>query len=165
MARPEKPNDDLAHATEQLALSISRLATAIESRTGEDNTLKQILNRIIQTESNIMSAISDFSDRVTAKFDEISEGVDTVVTTQATQSTSITAIADDVAFLKKTIEDMNNSPGPISAEDQAKLDAAETRLGDLATKVAALKTGSTAVAEALAALDAATEEPPAPPTT
>jgi hypothetical protein len=56
----------------------------------------------------------------------------------------------DVAFLKKTIEDLQNSSGGISPEDQALLDAAEARIGTIAEK--------------LVALDSETP-PPAPPTT
>jgi len=71
-----------------------------------------------------MSAISDFSDRVSAKFDAIGTSVDGVVA--------------DVAFLKAKIEELQNSPGTITPADQALLDALEARVGTLSTKVADL---------------------------
>lgn len=86
-------------------------------------------------ESRIMSVISDFGDRVTAKFDELGKAVD--------------GVAADVAFLKAKIEELQNNPGPITPADQAILDALEARVGTLSDKVKAL--------------DAATEEPPVPP--
>lgn len=94
-------------------------------------------------------AIEDYSAAVNAAFDGISTSVDEIVASQ-------TGIAADVTFLKDTIDKLQNNAGPISPEDQALLDAAQARVNGLATKIGEAST-------ALKALDAATEEPPAPP--
>ena len=80
-------------------------------------------------------AIKAYADAVNAQFDVIEPAVD--------------GVADDVAFLKEKIDELQNNPGPISTEDQALLDAIQSRIGTLATRVTAL--------------DAATSRP-APPT-
>lgn len=71
-----------------------------------------------------MSVISDFAARVAEKF--------------ATIDTNVEGINDDITWLKAKIEQLQNSTGVISAEDQAALDAIEARIGGLATKVADL---------------------------
>lgn len=82
-----------------------------------------------------MSKISEFGDTVNTRFDELGTAVD--------------GVAADVEFLKKEIERLQNTPGPISAEDQATLDGIQARANALSDKVKAL--------------DAATEQPPVPP--
>lgn len=71
-----------------------------------------------------MSVISDFAARVAEKFASI--------------DTNVEGINGDIAWLKTKIEQLQNSTGVISAEDQAALDAIEARIGGLATKVADL---------------------------
>ena len=71
-----------------------------------------------------MSVISDFAARVTEQFAAINSAVDGVV--------------GDVAALKTKIEQLQNSSGTISAEDQALLNSIENITGSLATKVKAL---------------------------
>ena len=51
---------------------------------------------------------------------------------------SVDGIQGDVDGLKKALEDIQNSPGTLSPEDQASLDAALTAVGAIATKVQAL---------------------------
>ena len=82
-----------------------------------------------------MSKISEYTDKVNLGFGKL--------------ETAIDGVAADVTFLKDTITQMQNNPGPISPEDQALLNAAEARL--------------TVLVEKLTALDALTT-PPAPPT-
>lgn len=96
-----------------------------------------------------MTAIKDYSDAVNAKLDEIGTSVDTL-------TAGITGVSEDVTFLKDIITKLQNNPGPISAEDQALLDAGVARVTALSEKVAPL-------AEAIAALDAATDSAPTPP--
>src|SRR6185369_2630937 len=88
-----------------------------------------------EMETRIMSAISDFGDKVNAKFDELGTAVD--------------GIATDVDFLKAEIKKLQDSPGQITPADQAILDGIQTRADALSAKVKAL--------------DAATEEPPTAP--
>lgn len=84
----------------------------------------------------IMSKITEFADAVDAH--------------NAAVDTAIQGLSDDIANLNKQIQDLQNSAGQITPEDQARLDAIQAR--------------SQTVAEKLAALDALTP-PAAPPTT
>lgn len=72
----------------------------------------------------IMSAISDFSDKVNAAFDAIGKSVDGVVS--------------DVTELKALIVKLQSTQGQITAEDQALLDKIETRVDGIVTKTQAL---------------------------
>lgn len=87
-----------------------------------------------ETETKIMSAISDFAAKQNAFNDR--------------QDAAVAGVTADVQFLKDEIIKLQNSPGPISPEDQASLDALQAR-----AEAAVVK---------LEALDAAT--PPVPPT-
>ncbi len=82
-----------------------------------------------------MSKIADFSAAVNTSFGAIATAVDGLVT--------------DIKTLNDKITDLQNSAGTVTPEDQALLDAVQAQ--------------AAAVAEKLAALDAATEAPPAPP--
>ncbi len=101
-------------------------------RTANNNNA--ILQKLAEMKGDIMSAISDFGDKVSTAFDKLGAAVD--------------GVATDVDFLKAEIKKLQDNPGPITAADQAILDGVQSRLDGLATKVAAL--------------DAATEEPPTP---
>lgn len=101
-----------------------------------EKALAGLLKAIKEMEVKVMSQISDYSDRVNAKLDSLATSVDGVVA--------------DVASLKKKIDDLQNSPGTITPEDQKLLDDIQSRVTSLADKV---KT-----------LDEATESPVEPPT-
>lgn len=58
--------------------------------------------------NSIMSAISDYAAKQKEYNDRISTGLGN--------------IAGDIAEIKRKLEEMQNNPGPISAEDQALLD-------------------------------------------
>lgn len=51
---------------------------------------------------------------------------------------AITGISEDVSFLKAKIEELQNSPGSISPEDQASLDALESRVAAMTARIEAL---------------------------
>lgn len=99
-------------------------------------------------EGRIMSSIKDFSDAVNAKFDEMGLAVDGL-------TNSLAGVSADITYLKGVIDQLQNNPGPISPEDQALLDEAVAKVNALSTNLSSVNT-------ALAALDAATEEPPIP---
>lgn len=84
---------------------------------------------------NIMSKISDYTDQV-------NEHLKTIEDAHA-------GIADDVRVIKERLEQIDQAGGPISADDQKKLDEALARVGAVAAK---LKT-----------LDEATAQVPTPP--
>lgn len=84
-------------------------------------------------EKRIMSKISEFLAKQTAHNDK--------------QDAAHEDLAGDIKFLTDKIIELQNSPGPISPEDQAGLDAMEARTA-----------AATAKLEALAA-----QTPPAPP--
>lgn len=89
-----------------------------------------------------------FADAVNAKFDAMGSDVDSLVT-------SLGGISADVDFLKKTISDLQNTPGTFTPEDQALVDSLQARVDAMGTKVSGAK-------DTAATLDAATEEPPTP---
>lgn len=93
-----------------------------------------------------MSAISDYEAKVDAAFTAIGSSVDSIVA-------SVAGVSGDVDRLKATILALQNSAGTVTPEDQALLDKSETAVNALASRVSGVK-------DALAALDAATEEAP-----
>jgi len=95
-----------------------------------------------------MSAISDYEAKVDAAFVAIGSSVDSIVT-------SVAGVSGDVSRLKALIEQLQNSAGTVTPEDQALLDKSEAAVNGLSTRILGVK-------DALAALDAATEEAPAP---
>jgi len=107
-----------------------------------------IESAILRTETKIMSALTDFADRVETVFGSIGTSVDGIVE-------SIAGINTDVQQLKQQITDLQNSGGAITPEDQARLDTIETGVNALATKTAA---AATVASE----LDAQTENAPTP---
>lgn len=121
----------------ELADSVRALACAIESAAKELRDHFKLATKcdLKEMECRIMSVISQFGDQVNAKFDELGTAVD--------------AVASDVDFLKAEIKKLQENPGPITPEDQAILDGIQSRANALSAKVAAL--------------DAATEQPPVPP--
>jgi hypothetical protein len=96
-----------------------------------------ILTQLVQMEYNIMSKISEFAAREHARHEKL--------------ATAIAGLTEDVRIMAEQIETLQNTPGPISAEDQSTLDALEAR--------------SEAAVEKLEALDAANPKPaePLPP--
>lgn len=96
----------------------------------------------------LMSAISDFA----AKQKEFNQRQATAIDGAVE---SLKGLTDDVAALNKKIEELQNSPGTITPEDQALLDDLQTQ-GDAAAQKAE------SLANALKALDEQT--PPTPPT-
>lgn len=121
-------------AAERIACAMLELARVIRECSGEHQT-NAILNRIRRIEDHIMSAISDFAAKQTAFNDRI--------------DTAVTGLTGDVHALKDEILKLQNSPGSITAEDQALLDAIQARSNSIATK--------------LEALDAETATAPTPP--
>lgn len=144
-----KCDKDLSDRDRGLAEAIGLLACAIRDLAGtvnNDNN-KAILQRLAQMESNIMSKVSDFAAAQKAYNDRQAAALDSIVASQA-------GITEDVAELKRLVEELQNSPGEISAEDQALLDELQAKSEETTTKVEAQ-------AAALAALDA--QNPPAVP--
>lgn len=82
----------------------------------------------------IMSAVSDFAGKVNTAFASIATAVD--------------GIKADVDGLKAKIQELQDSAGTLSPEDQASLDAIQAQAESVASK--------------LTDLDNATEAPPAP---
>lgn len=85
-------------------------------------------------EDKIMEAIQTFGARVKAAFEKQAKAVDGLVA--------------DIETLNKKIEELQNSPGGITPEDQTLLNELEAQADSIATK--------------LEALDAATETVPVP---
>jgi len=94
------------------------------------------------------SAIEQYEAKVNEAFTAIGQTVDSIVT-------SVSGVAGDVERLKATIKALQDSAGTVTPEDQALLDKSEAAVNALAARMNGLK-------EALASLDAATEEAPSP---
>jgi len=92
--------------------------------------------------------IKDYEARVDAVFTAIGGSVDAIVT-------SVAGVSGDVDRLKSLIKQLQDSAGTVTPEDQALLDKSEAAVNALSSRV-------TSVKDALAALDAATEEAPTP---
>ena len=84
----------------------------------------RILAKLDHIKEFIMSVVSDFSDKQNAFFDR--------------QDKAITDLQGDVKFLNDTIATLQNSPGTISAADQASLDAIQARASTISDKLDAL---------------------------
>lgn len=97
-----------------------------------------------------MSAVSDYVTAVDTAYNNIDEATSTL-------ETSLAGVSDDVAYLKETIQALENNPGPITPEDQALLTGALSRVNSLSARL-------TSVKESLSALDEATTRPTPPPT-
>lgn len=94
-----------------------------------------------------MSAIADFAAKQKQFNDRQATAIDGAVQ-------SLQGLTDDVAALNKKIDELQNSPGSITPEDQALLDDLQSQGDNVAQKAEALAT-------ALQALDSQT--PPTPP--
>lgn len=141
--RRDKP-PELAEAIFYMTRELHEIHRAISTNIGNN----AILNRIAEMETHIMSKVSEYTDRVGKAFDAISSTTDSI-------ATSVTNVSGDISELKRIIAELQLNTGPISAEDQALLDALEAKVDTLVTK-------TQGVADAVAVLDAQTE-PPAPP--
>lgn len=90
--------------------------------------------------------IKSYVEKNNAAWDSVGESVDQIVASYAN-------LVKDIQFLNDTIVKLQNNPGPISAEDQALLDAGVPRAEATVTKAAAISV-------ALKSLDDQTAEPP-----
>lgn len=86
--------------------------------------LNELLTEIKFAKEQILSAISDFATAQNSFNDQI--------------DIAITGLQGDVAFLVAEIARIQGSPGPISAEDQASLDALQSRTNQILAKLQAL---------------------------
>ena len=108
----------------------NRLTDAIDRLTNSLNftmTLSHIEKRIeviIQQQISIMSAITDYTTAVNAKFDTI--------------ETSISKLSDEVTAIEKALTDIQNSLGTLSPADQKSLDDSLARVGSLSDKLDAV---------------------------
>ncbi len=155
----------------KLARAIHRLAEAVEffNETECCRSRAGLVTKadLQETENKIMAAIVTVKDYVAAvdeHLNGIGETVDGLVTATGNMSTSLTGIAGDVTDLKRQIEQINNNPGPISAEDQALITDSLAKFDALAAKVTAAKEATDVAAAAAKQLDDATEAAPTPPT-
>jgi len=92
--------------------------------------------------------IEVYEAKVNEVFTTIGQTVDSIVT-------SVAGISGDFDRLKALIKALQDSAGAITPEDQALLDKTEAAANALSARMNGVK-------EALASLDAATEEPPTP---
>ncbi len=96
----------------------------VDADTHAEDFLSQQLKLIFERIHTIMSAISDFAVKQTAF--------------NARMESSIQGIGGDIAELNKKIQELQNSAGQISAEDQATLDDLQAKGEALAAKFEAM---------------------------
>ena len=119
---PEKPlGGGHGGGKTEIILRLERIEQLLLGYGSPGSVTKQDL---LNLEKRIMTAISDFKTAVDVKFDEL--------------DASVTDLQRDITFVKAEIERIQNSPGPISPEDQSSLDAVQARLNSMATNVASL---------------------------
>lgn len=123
----------LTRAIYDLTIAITFLRVeCIKSHCG--TITKQDLDKM---EHRIMTKISESAARLQAFSERQAAAIDSAVV-------SLTGLTEDIAELNRKITELQNSPGTITPEDQALLDAAETQADALAVKAeavsAALKT-------------------------
>lgn len=130
--KPKDCNDgNLAEAVFEFARETHELH--LELKRSNDNNA--VLCRIAEMENRIMSKISEFAAAQNAHNDRA--------------DAAVTDLQGDIQALNDKITELQNSPGTITPEDQASLDALQARGEAISAKL-----------EALAALT----PPPVPPT-
>ena len=92
----------------------------------ELHNLRDVVLKISNRLEDIMSAISDYAAKVTAYFDRMDKAHDDI-------QTELKALADQIAALQA-------SPGVLTPEDQAALDAIQARASKAADAADALDT-------------------------
>jgi chromosome segregation ATPase len=144
--KPDREEHPLAEPISELAREIHELHLELK----RSNENKSVLNRMEEMECRIMSAISTYAAKQKEYNDRHGAAIDSIVTSQ-------TGLSGDIAELKRLIEELQNSPGEISPEDQALLDDLQALGEEAATK-------AEAQAAALKALDESTPPvvPPVP---
>ena len=108
---------------EQFKHELLELARAIRGA-DEKHEIKMMLHRIEERLKHMSSQIQDWAAQEQADLTAISNTLDTIVT--------------GVAALDKLITDFQNSPGTLSAADQAALDAIKAASGALVSKAQAI---------------------------
>ena len=86
--------------------------------------IEHLLYHVLYLGDHIMSAISDFAARQTAFNDRM--------------DTAVAGVQADIEGLKALIEQLQNTPGGITPEDQDLLNLIEARAGAIADKLDAL---------------------------
>lgn len=120
----------------------------------------EILHRIENKQDHIMSKIADFAAAVQQSFTDAQAAIDGVGTNIDAVSTDVATIVSGVAALDAKITQLQNSPGGITAEDQATLDGLQILSKTLSTNAAALKAKTDALKASADAVDLT--PPPAP---
>lgn len=105
-----------------LRAELHHVAVALQSLgSGSAGVTPEQFNLGIQ---KIMSVISDFAERLAAH--------------NARVETALTGLSEDVAALKAKIEELQNTPGGITAEDQELLNQIEVQVGSVADRLEGL---------------------------
>lgn len=130
LLKSAKPKTDVfGKLTKVLSDLTCVLRDGLEQRQNEFDWLKSHAGLatkcdLKETETKIMSAISEFAAKQKAHNDRI--------------DTAVAGLTEDVAELNRKIEELQNNPGTITPEDQALLDEIETRSDGIAAKLEAL---------------------------
>lgn len=114
----------LADAVALVAVELHHIAEALSHSPGTGNAGLVTTEQFTAGIQKIMSAISEFAARQSAFNDRL--------------DTAVAGVSADVAALNAKIEELQNTPGEITPEDQALLDDIEARSDAITTKLEAL---------------------------
>lgn len=115
----------MEHSINELAKVIYRILQEIEERRTNHNTIA-ILKRMEEMEKILMKQIDDFATANQASLDALNVSLD--------------GITAGITALDTLITNFQNSPGTLSAADQAALDKIQSASAALAAKAAAIDT-------------------------
>lgn len=119
-------NKELSGAIRDHACSMDRLTEHLEKEFEWRKSHLHLATKqdLKETEQRIMSKISEFAEKQNAFNDRV--------------DAAVTGLQGDIQALNDKITELQNSPGQITPEDQALLDAIQTRSEGIAAKVEAL---------------------------
>lgn len=112
-----------------------------------------ILQRLAEMETRLMSKLGDQLQAIRNHQDETDIEIDKLVEAANTQATATQGLAGDIEGLFKKIEELQNSQGGVTPEDQVLIDEAQARALAARDKVKAVAEAAAAQAAALQALD------------
>ena len=99
-------------------------------------------NRTILELKALLKGLQEGQGSITRKLEKVMSKVSEFATAMNAftdrQDAAVAALQGDVSWLKDKIDQLQNTPGEISAEDQALLDAIQARADSVAVKLEAL---------------------------
>lgn len=156
----------LVREVAEVAKALREIYVAIKIEREDRRSIHDIERKLDDLHNQGVKIMSKLSDFLTAQeqFNATqSAGIDSVVESVSSVSTSLTGLAGDVQSLNDKITELQNSVGGVTPEDQARIDNLQSQGATMAEKVTSASAALATAATALAALDAATPPVVPPP--